>query len=389
MLEQIKNEFSRYFFLTSQARRKTSILGFGMFMLDNREVLSEIIPQRLYLGNLPLQRPFSNNIAIPEIDDSALVLSCMDINELAESKLLLEPDANKIKYHVLAMNDVNGETGNSAQVYDALQLMSEFASKGKPIHIHCYSGVGRSAMMTAIHLAHRYLLKDVVIFELLDNVASASNNELKSEDSDFIAKLYGVSCRYVSSVRGCCQFDNHERHAIAVKALSRINSEINQEQVSGLPHNEHYAFIADLVQSTSFKKLHHEYYNYSNKTAFIIDASQDELVPQKTVNLQRNIKDFFDNLLLNKDGWFQQLTDAVTENSMGEDDNILSLFRTSQLQGLDATAQQQSMIARRELLVNLYNTIMQLAIKYPEALYSQSVAEVVSNSCSQSLELNM
>lgn len=389
MLEQIKKEFSRYFFLTSNTRGKTASFGFGMFMRDNREVLSEIIPQRLYLGNLPPKRPFSNQVTIPEIKDAALVVSCMDIAELAESKLLLEPDADKIKYHVLAMNDVSGETGNSDQVYDALQLMSEFAEAGKPIHIHCFSGVGRSAMMTAIHLAHRYLLKDSVVCDLFKTVASKSHCELKPENKDFIDRLYEVSCRYVSSVRRCCQFDSHERQTIAITALSRINSELNQEQLSGLPHNEHYAFIAELVQSASFKKLHYEYYKFSNKTAFFIDASQDELTPQKPVNLQKNIKDFFDNLLLNKDGWFQQLTDTVTDNSTRVEHNLLDLFCTSQLQELDSNEQTISMNARRELLVNLHKTINQLAIKYPEALYSQSVAKVEDNTCSTTVDLNM
>jgi hypothetical protein len=389
MLEQIKKEFSRYFFLTSKTRGTTASFGFGMFMRDNREVLSEIVPARLYLGNLPQKRPFSNQITIPEIKDAALVVSCMDIAELAESKLLLEPDAGKIKYHVLAMNDVSGETGNSDQVYDALQLMSEFAEAGKPIHIHCFSGVGRSAMMTAIHLAHRYLLKDSVICDLFDAVASKSNSELKVGNKDFIDRLYEVSCRYVSSVRRCCQFDNRERQAIAITALSRINSELNQAQLSGLPHNDHYAFIAELVQSPSFKRLHYEYYSYSNKTALYIDSSRDELSQKIPVNLQKNIKEFFDGLLLNKDEWFQQLTDTVTDNSMRVEHNLLDLFCTSQLPGIDSNEQALSVNARRELLVNLHNTINELAIKYPGALYSQSVVKVEDNTCSTTVDLNM
>lgn len=89
-LEQLKQKFNRYFFLASSNRSMNtfSLLG-KFFKSDNREALSEILPQRIYLGNLPKRHSFSANRELAQLPESALVVSCIDISELMESDLLL------------------------------------------------------------------------------------------------------------------------------------------------------------------------------------------------------------------------------------------------------------------------------------------------------------
>ncbi|MCL9685127.1 protein-tyrosine phosphatase family protein [Legionella maioricensis] len=381
MQEKLEKEFSRYFFLFPQLRRRNNSFGFAMFGGGNRDELSPIIPKLVYLGNLPRQLPFAPNIKLAETQDAGLVVSCVDLGELAESTLLLEPNSKNIKYHVVAMEDVTAKTGNLDQICDALHLMSAFADEKKPIHIHCYSGVGRSAMMTAAHLAHRYLMGDPVIKVYLDQAALKLGVKLEVEQEAFIPRLYKVSCKYVSSVRQCCQFDRQDRNEIAIKALTKLHEE---RKHGHSPYNDDYAFINALVQSASFKKLHHEYYNLLSRYTYLPATPSSELSVNR-IDLQQVIKQFFSAFILNKEDWYQQLADSVNEEAAFKN-TPLHQFCNSLPQGLNDEQQKSSMLKRRELLMELIETMNHLSLRYPMAQYSQPIIkaqELLASSLSE------
>ena len=369
MQEKLEREFSRYFFLFPQSRGGNSSFGLMRFGFGggDRDELSPIIPGLVYLGNLPRKFPFSQNIKLAETQDAGLVVSCTDICELAESNLLLEPNSKNIKYHVVAMEDVTAKTGNLEQICDALRLMSLFADDKKPIHIHCYSGVGRSAMMTAAHLAHRYLLGDPVVKNYIDQAARKLGIKLDVDQEDFIRQLYKVSCKYVFSVRKCCQFDREDRNEIAINALTKLREEIKHGHS---PYDDDYAFINALIQSPSFKKLHYEYYNLLSRYIYLPAAQSSELMPVNHIDLQQIIKQFFSDFILNKEDWYQQLANAIHDQ---EHNSPLSQFCSSLPQGLNEEQQKSSMLQRQELLNGLIETMNQLSLQYPKAQYSQHI----------------
>jgi protein-tyrosine phosphatase len=168
MKTTLEQEFGRYFFDTT-CDKGSGFMGFAGFSFLNRgtsrNTVSSIIDNRVYLTAMPKKAHFQE-LANTHEENAVLVVSCSDIRELAKSgaDLLLEPSGKKIKYFVLAMADVSAEVGSTDQVYDALELMSQFSDQSKPILIHCREGVGRSAMMTALHLAHRYLRGDQAVY---------------------------------------------------------------------------------------------------------------------------------------------------------------------------------------------------------------------------------
>src|SRR5260221_7594869 len=104
------------------------------------------------------------------------------------------------------MQDSTAHVGSPEQIYASLDLMLSFAIARKPIHIHCYSGVGRSAMMTATLLACLYLLDDKEVKACID-----PNNQLDASSEDFIEQLYEASSMFILSKRRCCHFDSRER----------------------------------------------------------------------------------------------------------------------------------------------------------------------------------
>lgn len=259
------------------------------------------------------------------------------------------------------MKDVTATTGSLEQIYDALHLMSTFAEENKPIHIHCYSGVGRSAMMTATHLAHRYLLGDPVITACIDKIAPQLELKLDPEKENFIPQLYKLACGYVSSKRSYCQFDNKSRKDIAIEVLSNMHETIQKDQSEILSsHDNNYAFIAALVQSATFKKLHYEYYRLPRSVPEIMKSPI--LTQNDNIDLKKIIRDFFDGFLLNQEDWYQHLTNAVTNEQLESRSNPLEQFCTIK--------------ERRDLLAGVFDTLNQLALEYPDAYYSQHIAEV-------------
>lgn len=302
-----RSDFQRYFF---SEERQSSYGGMGASFLggfmrggggSDRDKVSEIIPDLVYLSNMPRRLPFGNR----HIDDSdekkALVVSCADISELADSSLLEEPGSKAIQYHVVAMRDVTAEVGSLQQIYDALVLMSKFADEKKQIHIHCVSGVGRSAMMTALLIAYRYLQKDENIVKLID---ASIQSPLDPDSEDYLAKLYDAASKFVLRKRSCCQFYDPRRNKLALSVLGYIRECMQHDKPVTAEQDDGYRFMAALVQSAAFKKLQCYYYKQC------YGHEQDVLKSAMTA-LQKN-----------EDGWYAGLeklsntTDAVVSDQL-------------------------------------------------------------------------
>jgi hypothetical protein len=286
--------------------------------------------------------------------DAGLVVSCLDISELAKSQLLLEPDAGQIKYHVLAMEDCTANVDTSRHIIDTLMLMSAFADSKKPILIHCFSGVGRSAMMTALHICHRYLLNDEVIKACIDR-----NAQINSASDNFIETLYYTVARHIISQRSCCQFDSAARNNKAINILRTLHDLIKSNEPL-VTHDENHQFLADFVQSAEYKKLQHSYYNNARKQSYYAGVSSSS-VAASDADPQQKIKEFLNSFLSNNDDWYQQLVNAVRNESTEE--NPLHQFCNSSAAGV--------VEERCDLLRGILDIIIQLAFKYPEALHSQ------------------
>lgn len=363
MLARLKAEFSRYFLMNRSAPR-SNIGGMSMFSMlgrssgHNRDEVSEILQDRLYLTNLPRTTPFSEDKEIPDISDAALVVSCVDIAELAASPLLLEPNAKQIKYHVLAMEDCSAEVDSPKHIFDTLQLMSQFAENNKHILVHCFSGVGRSAMITALHIAHRYLLDDKTVKALIDS--KKSSNPLNPADEDFVERLYKSAANCVLSKRSCCQFDSTKNN-IAISILSALHKKIQLHHPI-ITHEENYQFLADFVQSTEYKKLQHYFYHSGRRETSYSHKfnSSSRAESRYSVNPQDILKEFFELFLSNDNTWYQQLVNAVRNESSGNS----RLYQYCN--GSDASAKE-----RRDLLNGMLEIITLLAFKYPNALHSQ------------------
>ncbi len=387
MQAKLEKEFKRYFFLSSESRGQSLFSGFSMFSRGGSErgEVSEIIPQRVYLSNLPRKSPFSQQVKIADIPNGALVVSCNDFFELAESDLLLEPNSKNIKYHVVAMQDATAITGTPEHICDALRIMAKFAQEKKPIHIHCLSGVGRSPMMTALHIAHLYLLGDPQVKELLTSFVAQGKIELDPERDNFISELYTLSTRVVAKKRPCCQFNSREREQIAIEVLTQLHKEIKAGQLNP-PHDINYEFINSLVQSASFKKLHYEYYNLLRNTYFPANQSS-ELEPTDYINLRKAIKRFFVDLIHNKEGWYQQLTNALDEGKLALNSPI-EQFCTC-LPRRDKIEQEKSISKRRVLLEDLITTLDQLSLDFPESEFSKQIIKYQEKQTTDSVDLNL
>jgi hypothetical protein len=324
-----------------------------------RSVVNEIVDGLVYLSNLPRNQPFSHYAMMPLQNDSALVVSCVDMNELAKSGLLLEPHAGKVRYHVLPMLDVVAEVGHQDQIIDTLVLMSSFADRKKPIHIHCREGVGRSAMMTALHISLRYLLKDPIITECIDSFAKISQTKLDSESGDFISDLYTVVSNYVQSKRPCCQFYDRNRNDLARKVLTEIQGRIKLGQPLVNAHDENYQFLAELTASAKFKALMH---HTCRGTSFQIAT----------------FNQFAELMLTNADGWYQQLDEVADgEILITKPDNLLvrycyarSLEDGKPQANVNDTAGEGD---RFTFLVEFKWEVERLAKKLPESIYAKSV----------------
>jgi hypothetical protein len=220
-------------------------------------------------------------------------------------------------------------------------------------------------MMTAAHLAHRYLLGDPDIQFLIDNCLLKSKIKLDPDGGDFIFHLYQASCKYVHSMRDCCQFNHKDRHDIAIKALTILYKEKKGQLKQ--PYDDNYAFINALVQSAAFKKLHHEYYNDLGK---FYESSTN------AIDLKVIIKKFFASFIVNKDNWYQQLMNAVNEQEEFKNNPLDQFCRASQL-GLNEEQQKVSITDRRKLLTDLIETMNDLSLKFPTAEYSQPFSKAV------------
>jgi len=345
-LLKLKQEFSRYFFSVNNIGVRSGFgfgfgFGFGLLSGGDRNTVSTIIENRVYLSNLPssTKPPFSwmENINNKEAH-AALVVSCVDIKELAESGLLLEPSAKRIQYHVVAMQDVTAHVGCKDHIYDALAIMSHYADRNKPIHIHCYSGVGRSAMMTALHLVHRYLLNDPVIKACMDelfDMLEMQNQKLNCDDKNYLQQLYDVAASFVSSKRKCCQFNNYERNELAMEILKEVQDKIKKGEALIGHRDENYYFLAELSQSCEFKKLQHYYYNSFMSNQVFVD-------------------DFINNLLLDQKDWFRRLE--------------------IEIENIHAKKTENSPAVEWEtILIGVKDVIIRLSEQWPKACYGKQV----------------
>jgi protein-tyrosine phosphatase len=361
MQDRLKTDFRRYFFMGATAFRlgMPSIMPmFGGNRSTDRSDVSEIIKGRIYLANLPMTTKFQEKMNLQNNPNAGLVVSCLDIRELAYSQLLLEPNAEKIKYHVLAMQNCTANVDTPRHIIDTLILMSEFADSKKPILIHCRSGVGRSAMMTALHICHRYLLNDEVIRAEID-----SKTQLNPASENFIETLYKTVAGYVFSKRSCCQFGS-ERDNKAIDILSTLHDSIKLNQPL-LNHDENHQFLADFVQSSEYKKLQHYYYRNAKNQSYYADSSSSSLVAAK---------EFSQSFLSNDNDWYQQLVSAVRNESIEE--NPLHQFCNSSAAGAGVAEE------RRDLLRGILDIIIQLAFKYPQALHGQQALTALEKEAS-------
>lgn len=293
------SEFNRYFFPGERASHGGLAASFmGGFMRGGdggRSQVSEIIPGLVYLSNMPRSLPFNNRHIDDSDDKTALVMSCADISELASSVLLEEPGSKAIQYHIVAMEDVTASVGSLQQIYDALALMSKFADKKNPIHIHCVSGVGRSAMMTALHIAYRYLQGDENVVKLID---ASLQSSLNPESEDYLKNLYDAVSNFVLSKRSCCQFYETRRNKLAIDVLGHIRECMQNNKPITSEQNDDYRLMAALVQSAVFKKLQYYYYRRSY-------GQEQEMLKSVMKALQNN-----------EEGWYaglQKLASAADE----------------------------------------------------------------------------
>ncbi|CDZ78324.1 Dual specificity phosphatase, catalytic domain [Legionella massiliensis] len=328
----MRAKFERYFF-------KSYSVGFGgfaslAFMGSDRGSLSTIVDDRIYLSNM------SN----ANQSQASLIVSCVDIVELARSDLLLEPNRGNSRYHVLAMEDRTALTGCIDQIVDTILLMSEYADKELPIHIHCYAGVGRSAMMTAIHIAWRYMNNDPLIKKLVN---SSLSNPLDPNSEKYITHLYTEACRFVKFKRSSCQFDDHGRAELAELVLSELKIRKEAAPIN----DENYSFLAELVQSIAFKKLQHKYFNQSSLYSYI------------SYTTPPNLCDFFDGFLSNNEGWYKQLFDALYSEDVDETNPLYAFSSNTEFY---------------DCLEAVFLTMTKLAERYPNAQYSQMIREGLS-----------
>lgn len=330
--EDIKKYFIRYFFYTP-IRMSSGGMGFfslGSFGFNyNRSELSNIINKRIYLSNLPQSPFYTGNIEMPEGDNGGLLVSCLDIEEL-NSNLLTEKHAPKIKYHILAMEDVTAKPGCMEQIIDTILLMSDFADKHKPIHIHCMQGVGRSAMITALFIAYRVLLKDPIVIDSLEDYKKELENEGLTMKS-----LFEIAFSYVQSRRSCCQWDKG-RADLAIRVLEVLQSE------SALNRDKNYVFISSLVQMPGFKQLQAYYHN------------------TRRSNNWEPVIQLFDCFILNQEGWCQQFDTIRSQDIVKQDSKLCSLIET------------------------VMEEITMLAKEYPDAAYSQILIKKMNVSEEQS-----
>lgn len=357
-LDQYKQAFNRYF-LAGGVNRGSGFgfggfFGFGGGSSGERNVVNEIVEGRVFLSNLPSKTPFSHYANLALEDDSALVVSCVDMSELAKSTLLLEPMSGKVRYHVLPMRDVVAEVGHQDQIFDTLALMSSFADRGMPIHIHCMHGVGRSAMMTALHIAHRYLLNDPVITARINKFAW--NKKLDPESETFIRELYDLVSNFVLSKRLCCQFYDETRNRLAREVLTTIQRRIQLQQSIVNEHDVNYQFLTALTVSAEFKRLMHDICNGS--------SSQIHCYNQ-----------FANMLLANTANWYQQLCEVVDgETVEGKPENVLvQSYQPEMASQSRLAAREEDNNARRLLFADFKAAVDRIALKFPEAQYSQSV----------------
>jgi hypothetical protein len=382
----LKAEFRRYFFMTAPTSSfaRWGYETFGIYSI-NRDIASEIIKGRVYLTNLPLtlSSPFKRTTLAkqPEDKDDALVVSCIDIAELATSLILHEPDAPKIKYHVLAMQDVTAVVGSIDQIFETLQLMSTFADHKKPILIHCYSGVGRSAMMTAIHIAHRYLLGDETVKDLIDEKA-----KLDVTSSNYIKELYeAVSKLFVLSKRDCCKFDAADRNELAEQVLTELHSQIRAGKLKIAARDDDYQFLAAFVQTPECKKLQYYFYQsmqdqHSYVPAIVpVIAAQlgaSKLAPE-VMDAKKMLQKFFDDFLSNKAGWYQELLEAArnekSDRLESRAPSALEQFCNFPSNAAAEEKQNSQSDQRRQYLNGILNVMIELAIQFPKAAYSMQI----------------
>ena len=209
----------------------------------------------------------------------------------------MEPDAKRLSYHILAMEDVTAHVGSYEQIIEALVKMSFYADLNKPILLHCYSGVGRSAMMTALHLAHRYLIGDTVVREAINTLRlGLEKTPLDPQHEDYISKLYYAATKFVAYHRTCCQFDSHKRNNQAIAILT----ELGRRLATGEPLIKHtgddYHFLSSLTQSLEFKKLQYHYFHVFGAEKHVI-------------------KKLFDDMLWNAPDWHKKLADLAADKS--------------------------------------------------------------------------
>jgi predicted protein tyrosine phosphatase len=418
MLERLSTEFKRYFTLptavpsglayqalfsigaalnreslfsrdaVSNAVTKARQGAHKLMTSQIRDTVSEILPGRIYLSNLPKTTPFSDFLQETKAADEprALVVSCLEAREMAKSEanLLLEPQAakTKIHYHWIAMQDVTALVDSNDLIFDALRLMQLAAQQQTPILIHCYSGVGRSAMITAVHLAHLYLLGDATVKALLDKDTPledlSKNDAIDTEEfsihsKKFIADLYLRANEYVYSKRNCCEFDSEDRNNRALILLAELHTQIRTGQ-SPVAHDESYQFLAAFVQSAEYKKVVQHYYNSALFLPLPAQSSETQ------VDLRKRIEDFINTLLTNQAGWYAQLAEAVHETTgAGSESNPLVQFCHASTAATAEEKQTPAVIERRQLLVDLLKLIDQLAERYPGAIYSQHVSQATAD----------
>jgi hypothetical protein len=215
-------------------------------------------------------------------------------------------------------------------------------------------GVGRSAMMTALHIAHRYLLNDPVITARIDSFA---RKKLNPDSETFIRELYDLVSNYVLSKRLCCQFYDETRNRLAREVLTTIQRRIQSQQAIVNEHDVNYQFLAALTVSAEFKRLMHN----------ICNGSSSQI---------HGYNQFANMLLANTANWYQQLCEVVDgETVESKPENVLVQSYLPEMVSLShiAAREAENNNARRLLFADFKAAVDRIALKFPEAQYSQLV----------------
>lgn len=381
ILTTLKDEFKRYFDFTDSLASSSGHAFSGLFRSsDDRESLSEIVAGLIYLGPLSKYHKFMQKV---ENSHGALIISCIDIRELARSSLLSDLQSSKVRHHLLPMEDRTATVGSNDHIYDALKIMSEFTAQKKPIFIHCREGVGRSPMITVIYIALLYMMNNPDIRSCIDGYKANNLTQLNPDSEEYVENIYLAVMDYIKKTkRHCCQFNEPARHTLAREVLKALHQQNKIGQLMRSSRDENYRFLSTLVQSPQFKNLqqyctslrHWDCVNiYGPETTANSDSQAPNIVA--IIDPLKCIVNFSNSFLLNQTGWYKQLQNALSDVQSVLDNTNNPLYQfcnfVANLRGEDQNAIKAK---RRKLISELIDVIRQLATSYPQALFSQTVA---------------